>query len=70
MFTVKFTIAPDMPIYNQYQAVYFARCAVTLEKNRPWDEAKFIGIKRYESHFVINIIPITSLLFYRSVLFN
>jgi len=24
-FTVEFTIAPDTPIYNQYQAVFFAR---------------------------------------------
>ena len=27
-FTVEFTIASDTPIYNQYQAVFFARCAV------------------------------------------
>ena len=38
-FTVEFTIAPDTPIYNQYQAVFFARRAVTLAKNQPGDEA-------------------------------
>jgi len=38
-FTVEFTIAPDMPIYNQYQAVFFARHAVISVKNRPGDEA-------------------------------
>ena len=27
-FAVEFTIAPNTPIYNQYQAVFFARCAV------------------------------------------
>ena len=39
-FTVEFTIAPDTPIYNQYQAVFFARRAVILAKNRPGDEAR------------------------------
>ena len=29
-FTVEFTIAPDKPIYNQYQAVFFARRAVII----------------------------------------
>ena len=38
-FTVEFTIAPDMPIYNQYQAVFFAHRDVILVKNRPGDEA-------------------------------
>ena len=38
-FTVEFTIAPDTPIYNQYQAVFLACRAVTLVKNRPGDEA-------------------------------
>jgi len=38
-FTVEFTIVPDMPIYNQYQAVFFTRHAVILAKNRPGDEA-------------------------------
>ena len=31
-FTVEFMIAPDTPIYNQYQAVFFARRAVILAK--------------------------------------
>ena len=38
-FTVEFTIAPNTPIYNHYQAVFFARRAIILEKNRPGDEA-------------------------------
>jgi len=32
-FTVEFMIAPDTPIYNQYQAVFFGRHAVILAKN-------------------------------------
>ena len=38
-FAVEFTIAPNTPIYNQYQAVFFTRRAVILVKNRPGDEA-------------------------------
>jgi len=38
-FTVEFTIAPNTPIYNQYQAVFFTRRAIILAKNRPGDEA-------------------------------
>ena len=38
-FTVEFMIAPDTPIYNQYQAIFFARHGVILAKNRPGDEA-------------------------------
>ena len=38
-FTVEFTITPDTPIYNQYQAVFFACRAIILAKNRPGDEA-------------------------------
>jgi len=38
-FTVEFMIAPDTPIYNQYQAIFFARHAIILAKNRPGDEA-------------------------------
>jgi len=38
-FTVEFTIAPDMHMYNQYQAVFFACHTVILTKNRPGDEA-------------------------------
>ena len=36
-FTVEFTIATDTPIYNQYQAVFFARRYIS--ENRPGDEA-------------------------------
>jgi len=38
-YTVEFTITTDMPIYNQYQAVFFARCAIILAKIRPADKA-------------------------------
>jgi len=38
-FTVEFMIAPDTPIYNQYQAIFFARHTIILAKNRPGDEA-------------------------------
>jgi len=39
-FTVEFMIAPDTPIYNQYQAIFFARCTTPLAKNRPGDKAR------------------------------
>ena len=42
-FTVEFTTAPDTPIYNQYQAIFFAHHTVIIEKNRPGDEAKMWG---------------------------
>jgi len=38
-FTVKFMIVPNTPIYNQYQAIFFACHAVILANNRPGDEA-------------------------------
>ena len=37
-FTVKFTIATDTPIYNQYQAVFFVCCYNSDKK--AWDEAR------------------------------
>ena len=37
-FIVEFTIATDMPIYNQYQAVFFAHRYIS--EKRPGDEAK------------------------------
>ena len=38
-FSIEFTIATDMPIYNQYQAVFFARRYVLL-KYQPGHEVK------------------------------
>ena len=38
-FTVEFTIVADTPIYNQYQAIFFARRAVIFGKNWPGDES-------------------------------
>ena len=43
-FTVEFTITTDTPIYNQYQAVFFAHRAAILAKNRPGDEATVVQI--------------------------
>ena len=45
-FTVEFMIAPDTPIYNQYQAVFSARRAVILAKNQPGDAANGKGVLR------------------------
>ena len=41
-FTDEFIIAKDTPIYNQYQALFFARRTVILAKNWPGDEAKHL----------------------------
>jgi len=40
MFYCQIYDCTDMPIYNQYQAVFFACRAVILAKNRPGDEAR------------------------------
>ena len=34
-FTVEFTIATDPPIYNQYQAIFFAHCYIS--KKSAWE---------------------------------